>query len=80
MHGSGAYVLENSPFFSAKNIDHYGGEDCGSEYWYVVEITDLETNKSCRVKFNGHYQSHYGADFTDYHEVKQVQKTITVWE
>tara|TARA_R110000796_G_scaffold30122_15_gene80800 strand:+ start:6991 stop:7383 length:393 start_codon:yes stop_codon:yes gene_type:complete len=62
---------------SFKEVDSYGGEDCGSEYWCVWEFT--RGDEVARFKFEGWYASYDGATFEHVFEVKPVQKTITVW-
>mgnify|MGYP003640833800 CR=1 FL=1 len=61
-----------------KEMDSYGGEDCGSEYWCVWEFT--RGDEVARFKFEGWYASYDGATFEQVFEVNPVQKTITVWE
>ena len=63
---------------SFKEMDSYGGEDCGSEYWCVWEFS--RGDEVDRFKFVGWYASYDGATFEHVFEVKPVQKTITVWE
>ena len=83
-HFMESYLEFNEELFKSKSgldykcLDSYGGEDCGSTYYAVYEFT--RGNESCTIRFDGHYQSHYGTDYEGMKEVSAKQKTVTVWE
>ena len=60
------------------NVDSYGGEGKGDQYWCVWEFT--RGDEVVCFKFDGWYASYDGATFEDVFEVIPKQKTITVWE
>ena len=60
------------------NVDSYGGEDQGSDYWCVWKFS--KGSEECFVKFYGYYASHYGTDYQGYKFVTPAQKTIIVYE
>ena len=63
-----------------KEVDRYGGEDCGSTYYSIKHFVDHDVY----IKVSGWYQSHYGTDFEDWdsacQEVKPKVKQVTVYE
>lgn len=59
-------------------LDRYGGEGQGDEYWSVYEFT--KGYESWIVRFNGWYQSYNGAGFTDWKFVTPKRKEVTVYE
>lgn len=61
-----------------KNIDQYGGEDRGSDFYTVWEFT--RDDETVWFKFQGWYQSYEGATFERVFEVKPKEKVVTVWE
>lgn len=63
---------------SFKEMDSYGGEDQGSEFWCVWEFT--RGDEVVHFKFEGWYASYEGATFEHVYEVSPVEKTITVWQ
>lgn len=54
-------------------VDNYGGEDQGSEYWSVYSFSK-ETELQW-VKFNGYYASYSGSEFDRWFFVKPVPKS-----
>lgn len=56
-------VFENLPngelFKGMKAIDHYGGEDQGSDYYTIWHFPAADVY----IKFEGWYQSYNGAEF-----------------
>ena len=67
--------------FEFKSVDSYGGEDCGSEYWTVIEVRDpTNTEETLLVKLEGWYQSYNGADYSGWKFVTPKQKSITVYD
>lgn len=61
-----------------KNVDSYGGEEQGRDYWSVWEFS--RKDEVVRFKFEGWYASYQGAEFEHVYEVKPKEKTIIVWE
>ena len=56
------------------NYDSYGNEDTDLER--VIHFEKYDIN----VMFSGNRSSYDGEEWTDMKEVKQTQKTITVWQ
>ena len=67
--------------FDFRSVASYGGEDCGSEYYNVIEVR-LEDSpaETLLVRIEGWYQPYNGADYSDWKFVEPKQKTITVYE
>ncbi len=61
-----------------EHVDCYGGEDMGATYWSVWKFTKGE--EEIMVKFDGHYQSHYGTDFLEWNFVEPVQVMVTQYQ
>jgi hypothetical protein len=61
-----------------EEVDRYGGEDEGSEYWSVYSFTD--GMQVVFIKFDGWYASYDGSTYEEFYEVQPVEKTITVFE
>lgn len=59
---------------TAKVVDEYGGEDCGSTYYTVWQF-DLNNGTTFYLRFDGWYASHYGCDYQDFREVKPKEVT-----
>lgn len=79
--GSAAYQLEQRTGLKLKLVDNFGGEDQGSEWWWVFSITDQEGN-TVHTRLDGWYASHYGSEWEDteaFYEVETAEKTITYW-
>jgi len=67
--------------FEFRSVYSYGGEDCESDYWNVIEVRLSDTpDETLFVKILGWYQSYSGADYYDWQFVNPKQKTITVYE
>lgn len=63
---------------SFEEVDRYGGEDQGSDYWSVYSFTDgMEV---VFIQFQGWYASYEGSTYEEFYEVTPVEKTITVFE
>lgn len=61
-----------------EEVDRYGGEDQGSDYWSVYSFTDgMEV---VFIQFQGWYASYEGSTYQEFFEVQPVEKTITVFE
>ena len=60
-------------------VEHYGGEDCGADYYAVYRISDEEGHEAY-VKFQGWYQSYVGSEYREWYFVEPVDKFVTVYE
>ena len=63
---------------SFEEVDRYGGEDQGSDYWSVYSFTD--GMQVVFIQFQGWYASYEGSTYDEFFEVNPVEKTITVFE
>jgi hypothetical protein len=64
-----------------KLVEQHGGEEQGSEYYYVFSVTHEGQTKLFRL--DGWYQSFHGADFDDlmgFYEVFPKEKVVIVYE
>lgn len=78
MDGYGPEELFDNELITVTNVDSYGGEDMGSDYWAVYSFT--KDNEECFIKFYGWYASHYGSEYRGYKFVNPQQKTVTIYE
>lgn len=78
MDGYGPTELFEKELITVKQVDSYGGEDMGSEYWSVYSFT--KDNEIVYVKFYGWYASHVGSEYQGFNIVTPEQKIITVYE
>lgn len=67
-----------TPIGIVKEVDEYGGEGQGDQYWKIYSVTQGETVRS--FKLDGWYASYDGGYYDEFYEVKPELKTITVWE
>lgn len=77
-NGLDTYWVFKNANVTAKEIESYGGEDCGSTYYSVYKFTRGDEEEI--VRFDGWYASHYGTDFQDYKFVRPVEKTVIEYE
>lgn len=80
-YGTKEYFVYKNPILGiVKQIEQYGGEDQGSN-WYVIYYFE---DHDVYIKVTGYYQSYSGLDFyNEWDCCKQVipqEKTITVYE
>jgi len=62
-----------------KIVDHYGGEDMGTEYWIVYSLKLPNYTEPVLLKFDGRYDSWNGTDwYSDFDIVEQHQETRIV--
>lgn len=61
-----------------EEVEQYGGEDMGSEYYVVQYFKDHDVY----IRTDGYYSSYNGTDWEDGYgcEVRPKEKTITVYE
>jgi len=78
MDGYGPEEVFDNQLIVVKEVDSYGGEDMGSDYWSVYSFT--KDNEEIFVKFYGWYASHVGSEYRGYKFVAPKEKTITVYE
>jgi hypothetical protein len=65
---------------SFKEVDSYGGEGEGNNYYTVYQFTDNDTGGQVYVKFQGWYASYEGAEYESWSFVQPKGKTVTVYE
>jgi hypothetical protein len=63
-----------------KQVDSYGGEGMGDDYWLVYKFTDITTKETVSIKFDGYYASYVGSSYHDRFEVVPKEVTVTKWE
>ena len=87
--GEIAYIIKYQPDrnklslsnFTIEQIEQFGGEGKGDEYWYIYKITELNSGEYCYIKYEGYYNSWNGTTWIDEcYFVKPVEKTIVVYE
>ena len=78
MYGDKIQEFFDAALINIRQVDSYGGEDMGSEYWTVYWFT--KDREECFVKFYGWYASHVGSEYRGYKFVAPKEKTITVYE
>ncbi len=78
MDGYGPEELFDNELITVNQVDSYGGEDQGSDYWSVYSFS--KDNEEYFIKFYGFYASHYGSDYRNCKFVTPQQKTVTVYE
>ena len=78
MDGYGPEKLFDNELITVTNVDSYGGEDMGSDYWAVYSFS--KDNETVFIKFYGWYASHYGSEYRGYKFVNPQQKIVTVYE
>lgn len=68
------YVGDFSDSFSdfegvtQEQLDHYGGEDMGAEYYSIYSFT--KDGETVYIRFDGYYTSYNGADYQGFKFVK----------
>lgn len=72
---------ENDNYKVESEIDSYGGDGQGEEYWVVSRILDKRTNESFFIKFDGYYSSWEGSDFSnnDWDVVAPKEVKVVQW-
>jgi hypothetical protein len=56
---------ENDNYKVQSEVDSYGGEGQGEEYWTISRILDKRTEEVFFIKFDGYYDSWEGSDFSN---------------
>lgn len=62
------------PGLSCKQVDQYGGEDMGREYYTVYKFT--QNDNVMWIKFDGWYASYDGSNFESVFEVHPTPVTV----
>ncbi|HET8685600.1 MAG TPA: hypothetical protein VFM18_02910, partial [Methanosarcina sp.] len=62
---------------TTKEVDLYGGEGQGDDYWTVVEFSSGDAKVN--VKFDGWYQSYNGSEYTEWFFVVPKEVTVIQW-
>lgn len=62
---------------SYKEVDSYGGEGQGDDFWVIVEFSSGDTKVN--VKFDGWYQSYNGSEYTEWFFVKPKKVSVVEW-
>lgn len=72
---------ENDNYKVESEIDSYGGEGKGEEYWTVSRILDKRTGESFFIRFDGYYSSWEGSDFSnnDWNIVVPKEVKVVQW-
>lgn len=71
--------LSKRGFSSIEEVDRYGGEGMGSDFWAIIKFTDKDSGDVLYVKCYGWYQSHYGSEYEGYLFVQPKQVMVTKW-
>lgn len=58
-----------------ENVDSYGGEGKGEDYWSVYKFT-LD-NEVCWIRFDGWYSSYNGGEYSKFSFVKPKEVVVT---
>ena len=58
-----------------ENVDSYGGEGKGEDYWSVYKFT-LD-NEVCWIKFDGWYSSYNGSEYSEFFFVEPKEVVVT---
>lgn len=72
---------ENDNYKVESEIDRYGGEGQGEEYWTVSRILDKKTGEVFFIRFDGYYSSWEGSDFSnnDWNIVVPKEVKVVQW-
>lgn len=68
--------LSGTSISSFEEVDSYGGEGQGEDYWRVYKFVSI-SNEVAYVKFNGYYTSYDGADYRNWFFVEPKQVMVT---
>lgn len=73
--------FENDDYVIESEIDEFGGEGQGDEYWVVSRIQNKRTGESFFIKFDGYYSSWEGSDFSnnDWNVVAPKEVKVVQW-
>lgn len=68
--------LENWNITEVADVEHYGGEGCGDEYYTIVRFT-REDGEVAFINFWGYYSSYDGSNYDDCHAVRPQRVEVT---
>lgn len=73
--------FENDNYVVESEVDYYGGEGQGDEYWKISRILDKKTGETFFIKFEGFYNSWNGTDWSEnnWNIVKPVEVKVIQW-
>lgn len=73
--------FENDNYVVESEVDYYGGEGKGEEYWKISRILDKKTGEVFFIKFEGFYNSWDGTDWSenDWNIVEPVEVKVIQW-
>lgn len=66
--------------FKVAQVEHYGGENKGSDYYNIFKLTDKDTKDEFFIKFDGYYQSYVGTEWQSVAQVVPYEKTVKDWK
>lgn len=75
-HGYTYLDLSGTTITSFEEVDSYGGEGKGEDYWIVYKFVSVN-NEVAYVKFNGYYYSYDGANYNNWFFVEPKQVMVT---
>jgi len=80
MHGDTPSPKEFDELYGLefREIEQYGGEGQGEEYWTVYEFSNMNGD-TAYVKFEGWYASHHGSEFQELYLVRPKEVVKTEW-
>ena len=70
---------ENEKYKITSEIDRYGGEGCGDEYWMISEVLNKETQETFYISFYGYYESWNGVEMQGWNVVKPNVVEVIQW-
>ncbi len=73
--------FENDNYVVESEVDYYGGEGQGEDYWKISRILDKKTGEVFFIKFEGFYNSWDGIDWSgnDWNIVEPVEVKVIQW-
>lgn len=74
--------FENDNYVVESEVDYYGGEGQGEEYWKISRILDKKTGEVFFIKFEGFYNSWNGTDWSenDWNIVEPIEVKVIQWK
>ena len=74
--------FENENYKVESEVDEYGGEGQGEEYWLVSRVLDKRTEEVFFIRFDGYYTSWDGTDWSEnyWSIVKPTEVKVVQWK
>lgn len=74
--------FENENYKVESEVDEYGGEGQGEEYWLVSRVLDKRTGEVFFIRFDGYYTSWDGTDWSEnyWSIVKPIEVKVVQWK